>query len=288
MSSPKLPAFQFYPGDWRKDPGIQGLDYETRGIWLEILLLMHESEYRGKLLLNGQPMPVEALARNLGLEVREVEQAVSKLEAYGVSSIDPETGALINRRMVREEAMRQAKVEAGRKGGQKSRPPNNPTEPKQDGSTPPSRTEANGGSSVSSSSSVSKKQHGLSPREVDKSPGFTELMEAVERECHLGLEMPDIANSRSILKMWLKQGRTPQDIMAAILGSRIMVDAGQVDWIKPRTPFSLKALNHQQTVTEDGVRDFFVIARDAYRGSDDSVSDPRVVQLVSDTVRQVS
>ena len=155
--SPKLPALQFYVGDWRKDPGIQGLDYESRGVWLEILLMMHESEDRGKLLLCGKAMPIEALAQNLGLDPSKAEQVVSKLEAYGVASRDEDTGALINRRMVREEAKRQAKVKAGRLGGLAPGQPPGEANPeatdKQSGSTPPSRTEANGGSSVSVSSS---------------------------------------------------------------------------------------------------------------------------------------
>src|SRR3990167_798079 len=69
-----LPAWQFYPGDWRKDSGVQALDYETRGIWFEILLLMHENQPPGKLTLNGQPMPDDALARILGLEVAKLQQ----------------------------------------------------------------------------------------------------------------------------------------------------------------------------------------------------------------------
>ena len=113
----KLPAMQFYPGDWRKDPAVQALDYHDKGVWLEVLFLMWESEDRGKLLLNGQPMPDEATARILGLPEAEWKQARSRLLSYGVASIDPETGALMNRRMVRDEVTRRAKAEAGRKGG---------------------------------------------------------------------------------------------------------------------------------------------------------------------------
>ncbi len=112
----KLPALQFYVGDWRKDPGVQSLDYESRGVWLEILCLMHESEDRGKLVLNDRPMPLEALAQILGIDQAKLKQIVSKLEAYGVASRD-ESGALVNRRMCRDEKVLQARREAGRKGG---------------------------------------------------------------------------------------------------------------------------------------------------------------------------
>lgn len=117
MSEHKLPALQFYPGDWRKDPGVQSLNYHDRGIWFEILLLMHESEQRGKLLLNGKPMPEEALARLLGVDKQILTTTLSTLLTYGVASLDDETGAFMSRRMVRDESVRQIKIKAGKLGG---------------------------------------------------------------------------------------------------------------------------------------------------------------------------
>ena len=122
----KLPAFQFYPADWRKDPNVQALDYYVRGVWFEILCLMHESEQRGKLLLNGRPMPDEALARLLGLDKQKLTSVLGILLDYGVASRDDQ-GALVNRRMVRDEEIRQIRSESGKKGG-------NPSLVKQNGS----------------------------------------------------------------------------------------------------------------------------------------------------------
>lgn len=113
----KLPAFQFYPGDWRKDPGVQSLGYEARGVWFEILCLMHESDRRGVLLLNGKAMTDEALARLLGLAPDFLETILAMIDDHGVSSRDPETGALMCRRMVRDEQTRDLKREAGKLGG---------------------------------------------------------------------------------------------------------------------------------------------------------------------------
>ena len=64
----KLPAFQFYPGDWRKDMGVQALNYFDRGVWHEMICLMHESERRGVLVLNGNAMTDDMLAQILGLD----------------------------------------------------------------------------------------------------------------------------------------------------------------------------------------------------------------------------
>lgn len=113
----KLPALQFYPGDWRKDPGVQSLNYFDRGVWFEMLCLMHESSERGKLLLNGAPMPDDALAMILGLDKQILTTTLNTLLTYGVASRDEESGALINRRMVKDEDLRQKRTEAGKLGG---------------------------------------------------------------------------------------------------------------------------------------------------------------------------
>lgn len=113
----KLPSFQFYPGDWRKDPGVQALSFHDRGVWFELLLIMHESNDRGKLLLDGKAFPEDGLARLLGLDKQILTTTLTTLLTYGVASIDPETGALMNRRMVRDEESRKTQTNYGKKGG---------------------------------------------------------------------------------------------------------------------------------------------------------------------------
>ena len=77
---------QWYPKDWLGDPNVQSLDYEMQGIWFAILMQMWLSEERGKLTLNGLAMPIDAIARLLGLTVAKAEEAVGKLITYGVAS----------------------------------------------------------------------------------------------------------------------------------------------------------------------------------------------------------
>ncbi len=115
----KLPAFQFYPGDWRKDPGIQAMDFEERGVWFELLCIMHESEDRGRLVMNSLPIPIRRLAKLLGISAKKTEKFFKVFTELGVCSVD-ENGAFFNRRMVREEGKRQAKSRAG-KAGMRSR-----------------------------------------------------------------------------------------------------------------------------------------------------------------------
>ena len=94
----KLPAIQFYPGDWHKDQGVQALDLAQRGAWFELLLMMHDSDERGVLLVNGQPMPDAVIARRLGLDNQNANQILTILLTYGVVSRRESDGALFCRR----------------------------------------------------------------------------------------------------------------------------------------------------------------------------------------------
>ena len=112
----KLPSMQFYPGDWWKDPGVSALSCEERGIWFQMILLMFESEERGRLVLNGKPMPEEALARVIGLETPRLRGGLTHILEYGVASID-EHGVIFSRRMLRDEEKRIQDAKHGKKGG---------------------------------------------------------------------------------------------------------------------------------------------------------------------------
>lgn len=116
----KLPALQFYPGDWHKDQGVQALSLEERGAWFEILLMMHDSDERGVLLVNGKPMNEAVIARRLGLVNQTANQILTTLLEYGVASRRAADGAIFCRRMVKDEKLRQIRTEAGKRGGNPS------------------------------------------------------------------------------------------------------------------------------------------------------------------------
>jgi hypothetical protein len=114
----KFPAFQFYPADWRKDPGVQSLKWADRAVWFEIILLMHESPRRGVLLLpNEKPMTTAEISRVIGMPEKQLAKILDRIAAAGVSGVEERTGALVNRRMVRDEAIRTARTAAGHLGG---------------------------------------------------------------------------------------------------------------------------------------------------------------------------
>jgi hypothetical protein len=114
--SEKLPALHFYPGDWKKDLGVQSLDFHDRHVWFEMLLLMHESEERGVLVVNGYPITTEMLARLLGLDNQILSKSLENIKKNGVCGVR-EDGALYSRRMVRDEELRSKRIYAGSKGG---------------------------------------------------------------------------------------------------------------------------------------------------------------------------
>lgn len=200
----KLPAIQFYPGDWKRDPAVQALALEERGAWFECLLLMHECEERGKLLLNGEPMPDSAVARNLGIPEASWKQIRSKLLSYGVASEDPDSGALINRRMVRDEQIRRARSEAGRKGGKKSRPPH--TDPVHEAQPEAKRKQTTKQKGTSSSSSSSSKttyptDTGIARVENSGKPDPQELV----GEVTAGIELPRARTPHAVLMPLTRQ-----------------------------------------------------------------------------------
>ena len=114
----KQPSFQFYPGDWKRDAGVQSLSFEERGVWFEMMLLMFESAERGKLVFgSGTPMPEDAVARSLGLDRQRYVQILRKLLDYGVASKDEKTGIIYCRRMVRDAELSRKRAECGKLGG---------------------------------------------------------------------------------------------------------------------------------------------------------------------------
>lgn len=125
----KLPHLQFYVGDWRKAIDVQSHSYHDRGVWFELLCFMHESEQRGKLITNGKAIPDEAICRMLGLDKQVGLKTIQALLDSGVADRDPETGALMSRRMVRDEQLRKIRAEAGKKGGNPLLLKQNPTTP---------------------------------------------------------------------------------------------------------------------------------------------------------------
>src|SRR3972149_5453318 len=121
---PKLPSLQFYPADWRKDMAVQSLNYEQKGIWFEILCLMHESEERGKLILNGKSMSLEALAKLLGLQEDKIKVEIKVLIercVCKVEKVNENLEIIYNKRMVEDDKKYRTFIKKCSKAGKKGK-----------------------------------------------------------------------------------------------------------------------------------------------------------------------
>lgn len=96
----KLPAIQFYPGDWLRDD-ISGCSLAAQGLWLRMMFLAHDCDRYGYLATNGQPMHPDSIARRAGCSPEEYATLLAELDAAGVPGRTP-GGIIFSRRMVRD------------------------------------------------------------------------------------------------------------------------------------------------------------------------------------------
>lgn len=106
--------FRFEPARWRNDEGLRLCSLAARGLWIDMLALMHPQG--GYLLIAGKPPEVASLARLVGSTAAEVARLLKELKDAGVSSID-DRGALFSRHMVREITRIETLRSNGKKGG---------------------------------------------------------------------------------------------------------------------------------------------------------------------------
>lgn len=74
----KRPSFQFYPADWRNNAKLRRCSWGARGVWIELLGLMHDSDTYG--LLNW---PLKQIAQALGCPVKLLQELVDCGVLYG-------------------------------------------------------------------------------------------------------------------------------------------------------------------------------------------------------------
>ena len=112
----KHPWMKFYPSDWRADPALRTCSIAARGLWMEMLCVMHEADPRGSLRVNGQPLGTKEIASLAGIRVRDCEKLLAELEKSGVFSREND-GEIFSRRMKRETEKARKDAENGAKGG---------------------------------------------------------------------------------------------------------------------------------------------------------------------------
>lgn len=68
---PKRPSFQFYPGDWLNDAALRLVSVGARGLWIDMLCMMHQGTPYGHLKVAGKVILPSNLARTLGATLPE-------------------------------------------------------------------------------------------------------------------------------------------------------------------------------------------------------------------------
>ncbi len=107
---------KFYPSDWRSDPALRSCTIAARGLWVEMLALMHEAVPYGSLLINGARIDKKRMASLAGIKENECTVLMLELEGFGVFSRDDD-GTIYSRRM-RRDAVKAARDKAnGKLGG---------------------------------------------------------------------------------------------------------------------------------------------------------------------------
>jgi hypothetical protein len=112
----KRPSFQFYPGDWLRSTDLRSCSIGARGMWIDMICLMHEGNPYGYLKVNHKVIQPVNLSRMLGLTLLEAEGYLKELEDTGVCSKD-EQGCYYSRRMIKDEQTRNKRATAGARGG---------------------------------------------------------------------------------------------------------------------------------------------------------------------------
>lgn len=119
-----LPAMQFYPGDWLRN-NVSGCSLAAQGLWLRMIILAHDSDRYGYLVMNGSPIPSLVISRRCGCDsVEQYETLLAELFAAGVPR-QLEDGTIYSKRMVDDAKKRStgaARVDKHRSNGRCNAP----------------------------------------------------------------------------------------------------------------------------------------------------------------------
>ena len=112
----KPPSFPWYPGDSLRDTALMSCRLLARGLWREMIDLMHDGSPYGHLTAGGVAISPAELARLVGEPAPQVRRLLAELEEKKVFSRTLE-GVIYCRRMARYGDLHRSRSEAGSRGG---------------------------------------------------------------------------------------------------------------------------------------------------------------------------
>lgn len=140
-SKAKNPSSILYWNDLENDAQLKTCSLAAKGLWDHHMLpIAARSAEPGVILLGNHPSRLDGdlpmlLARSVGESPETIAILLRELVDSGAASVDA-AGRVYNRRMVREEGVRKARADAGRKGG--TTPKTKKAKPEQTASGEPS------------------------------------------------------------------------------------------------------------------------------------------------------
>ena len=110
---------QFYPGDWQRDTPLRSCSLAARGLWAEMLWIMHDGNPRGTMRVGQKSITKpEEIAAMVGAKPGDpVAKLLAELEESGVYS-RTEDGTIYSRRMERDSYISAVRRASGSKGGE--------------------------------------------------------------------------------------------------------------------------------------------------------------------------
>lgn len=112
-----VPWVKWYFDKWRGDNGLRACGLAARGLWADMLAIMHGAEPYGHLALKGGGITPRQLASMVGMTNEEdVQILLGELQQNGVYSLT-EGGLIYCRRLVRDHEVREKSRSNGRLGG---------------------------------------------------------------------------------------------------------------------------------------------------------------------------
>lgn len=113
------PWLKFYPTDWRSDPALKMCSLAARGLWIEMIALMHEAVPYGHLLVSSRSPTGAQLAVLAGAPSDQISELIGELESAGVFSRTKE-GVIYSRKMTRIAKKSAIARKNGKNGGNPS------------------------------------------------------------------------------------------------------------------------------------------------------------------------
>lgn len=217
--SKKLPAFQFYPGDWMKDPNLSMCAPATRGIWMDLLCAMHENGRSGRVV-----GATEQLARLCRCTAADLASAIEELSTTKAAHVSERNGIVTVecRRMRRESQEREGtRVRVSRLRDKSS---------KNEGCNclvTEMKRESNIASSSSSSTSVTERN-----KQSPKPPGEKTDDAKIVLDAYSAVKPPSLDQSRGRAKSHitkLLKTNSVADLLRAVENYRRVCEAGQTE-----------------------------------------------------------